>query len=170
MENYCENPAAAPVPGGGGGLGADGGMAAFMLVPAARHLVPLPGGLDPVRAAPLTDAALTPTTPSGAPGEAGPGSTAVVIGAGGPHDLGIQILKATTAARMIATDTRTEALHCAGTAAPTWPSPPTRQPGSGSATPPAGATPTSCSTSPDPLALTPWPWFSVPYEASVQTT
>lgn len=96
---------------------------------------------------------------------------------------------------MIATDTRTEALHCAGTAAPTWPSPPTRQPGSRSATPPAGATPTSCSTSPDPanantLALgaaitrvlgdlaivgiaggiLPVSLFSVPYEASVQTT
>ena len=46
----------APVPGGGGGLGLDGGMAEYLLVPAARHLVPLPDGLDPVVAAPLTDA------------------------------------------------------------------------------------------------------------------
>jgi len=45
---------------GGGGLGLDGGMAEFMLVPAARHLIPLPDGLDPVSAAPLTDAGLTP--------------------------------------------------------------------------------------------------------------
>ena len=60
LETYCEDPASAPVPGGGGGLGLDGGMAEFLLVPAARHLVPLPDGLDPVAAAPLTDAGLTP--------------------------------------------------------------------------------------------------------------
>jgi propanol-preferring alcohol dehydrogenase len=35
-------------------------MAEFLLVPAARHLVPLPDGLDPMHAAPLTDAGLTP--------------------------------------------------------------------------------------------------------------
>lgn len=60
IETYCDNPAAAPIPGGGGGLGLDGGMAEFMLIPDARFLVPLPEGLDPVTAAPLTDAALTP--------------------------------------------------------------------------------------------------------------
>ncbi len=115
MENYCENPAAAPVPGGGGGLGADGGMAEYMLIPAARHLVPLPDGLDPVRAAPLTDAGLTPyhairrSWPKLAPG-----STAVVIGAGGLGHLAIQILKATTATRVIATDARAEALALCG--------------------------------------------------------
>ena len=47
-ETYCERPDLAPVPGGGGGLGLDGGMAEYLLVPAARHLVPLPDGLDPV--------------------------------------------------------------------------------------------------------------------------
>ena len=60
LETYCEDPASAPVPGGGGGLGLDGGMADYLLVPAARHLVPLPDGLTPVQAAPLTDAGLTP--------------------------------------------------------------------------------------------------------------
>ena len=60
IETYCENPAGAPAPAGGGGLGIDGGMADYLLVPAARHVVPLPEGLDPVRAAPLTDAGLTP--------------------------------------------------------------------------------------------------------------
>jgi len=60
FETYCDRPDLAPVPGGGGGLGLDGGMAEFLLVPAARHLVPLPDGLDPVHAAPLTDAGLTP--------------------------------------------------------------------------------------------------------------
>lgn len=114
VETYCENPAAAPVPGGGGGLGADGGMAEYLLVPAARHLVPLPPGLEPVTAAPLTDAGLTPyhavrrSWPKLAPG-----STAVVIGVGGLGHLAVQILKATTAARVIAVDVRSESLAMA---------------------------------------------------------
>lgn len=111
IDTYCEDPAAAPVPGGGGGLGLDGGMAEFMLVPDVRHLVALPGGLDPVLAAPLTDAGLTPyhavrrSWPKLAPG-----TTAVVIGVGGLGHVGVQILKATTAARVIAVDSREQAL------------------------------------------------------------
>ncbi|MEV1147065.1 NAD(P)-dependent alcohol dehydrogenase [Micromonospora sp. NPDC049799] len=111
VDPYCENPAAAPVPGGGGGLGLDGGMAEYMLVPDDRHVVPLPEGLDPVLAAPLTDAGLTPyhaIRRSWA--KLGPTSTAVVIGVGGLGHVGVQILKATTAARVIAVDTREEAL------------------------------------------------------------
>ena len=50
LENYCVH--AAELGGAGGGLGRDGGMAAYMLVPAARLVVPL-GDLDPVDAAPL---------------------------------------------------------------------------------------------------------------------
>ena len=99
---------------GGGGLGLDGGMAEFMLVPAARHLIPLPDGLDPISAAPLTDAGLTPyhaVRRSWA--KLAPGTTSVVIGAGGLGHLGIQILKATTATRVIAVDTRDEALALA---------------------------------------------------------
>ena len=116
IETYCENPTAAPVPMGGGGLGLDGGMAEFMLVPSARLLVPLPEGLDPVSAAPLTDAGLTPyhavrrSWPKLAPG-----TTAVVIGVGGLGHLAIEILKATTAARVIAVDNRDEALDLATT-------------------------------------------------------
>jgi NADPH:quinone reductase-like Zn-dependent oxidoreductase len=41
------------------GLGTDGAMAEYMLVDSSRHLVPIED-LDPVRAASLTDAALTP--------------------------------------------------------------------------------------------------------------
>ncbi|GAA1876986.1 NAD(P)-dependent alcohol dehydrogenase [Actinomadura bangladeshensis] len=113
-ENYCEDPANAPVPSGGGGLGLDGGMSEYMLVPDARLLVPLPDGLDPASAAPLTDAGLTPyhairrSWP-----KLPPGATAVVIGTGGLGHLAIQILKATTAATVIAVDTRTEALDLA---------------------------------------------------------
>lgn len=114
VETYCENPMAAPVPGGGGGLGLDGGMAEFLLVPAARHLVPLPEGLDPVSAAPLTDAGLTPYHAIRRSwSKLAPGSTAVVIGVGGLGHLAIQILKATTAARVIAVDQRPEALEVA---------------------------------------------------------
>jgi propanol-preferring alcohol dehydrogenase len=109
-ENYCENPAEAPVPGGGGGLGLDGGMAEFLLVPSARFLFPLPDGLDPVAAAPLADAGLTPyhAVRRSWP-KLPPGTSAVVIGTGGLGHLAVQILKATTAARVIAVDTREEA-------------------------------------------------------------
>jgi propanol-preferring alcohol dehydrogenase len=111
VETLCENPAAAPVPMGGGGLGLDGGMAELMLVPSARHLVPLPDGLDPVSAAPLTDAGLTPyhAVRRSWP-KLSPGTTAVVIGVGGLGHLAVQILKATTATRVVAVDTRKDAL------------------------------------------------------------
>jgi propanol-preferring alcohol dehydrogenase len=113
-ENYCERPDLVDVPGGGGGLGLDGGMADLLLVPAARQLVPLPDGLEPVTAAPLTDAGLTPyhaVRRSWA--KLPPGSTAVVIGVGGLGHLAVQILRATTAARVLAVDTRPEARELA---------------------------------------------------------
>lgn len=112
---YCENPAGAPVGGlGGGGLGLDGGMAEYMLVPAARHLVPLPDGLEPVTAAPLTDAALTPYhAVRRSWSKLTPDATAVVIGIGGLGHLAVQILKATTAARVVAVDSRAAALALA---------------------------------------------------------
>ncbi|RBM12653.1 alcohol dehydrogenase [Prauserella sp. PE36] len=111
VETYCENPEGAPAPGGGGGLGVDGGMAELMLVPHARHVVPVPEGLDPVLAAPLTDAGLTPyhAVRRSWP-KLVPGSTAVVIGVGGLGHLALQIVKATTAARVIGVDAREEAL------------------------------------------------------------
>ncbi|MGV0718843.1 NAD(P)-dependent alcohol dehydrogenase [Mycolicibacterium sp. XJ662] len=114
IENYCENPAAAPVIGGGGGLGLDGGMAEYLLVPAARLLIPLPDGLDPATAAPLTDAGLTPyhairrSWP-----KMTPTSTVVVIGVGGLGHVALQLVKTTTAAKVIAVDNRTEALDLA---------------------------------------------------------
>jgi propanol-preferring alcohol dehydrogenase len=115
VETLCENPADAPVRGGGGGLGLDGGMADLMLVPAAsRHLVPLPDGLDPVTAAPLTDAGLTPYhAVRRSAGKLTPSSTAVVIGVGGLGHLAIQILEATTGAQVIGVDIREEALALA---------------------------------------------------------
>ena len=85
------------------GLGPDGAMADYMLV-GARHLELL-DGLDPVTAAPLADAALTPMHAiNSARDRLTPGSTVVVIGLGGLGHLGVQILAATTAARIIALD------------------------------------------------------------------
>src|SRR5579871_6589507 len=56
-ESYCEckDPALRP---GSGGLGSDGGMAEYLLVPSTRLLVRL-HKLDPRDAAPLTDATAT---------------------------------------------------------------------------------------------------------------
>jgi propanol-preferring alcohol dehydrogenase len=110
LETYCERPDLAPVPSGGGGLGLDGGMAEYLLVPGARHLVPLPDGVDPVDAAPMTDAGLTPYhAVRRSEAKLGPGSTALVIGVGGLGHLGIQVLRATSAARIIAVDPRESA-------------------------------------------------------------
>ena len=99
---------------GGGGLGLDGGMAPFLKVPSARHLVALPEGLSPQAAAPLTDAGLTTyhAIARSLP-KLTASSTAVVIGVGGLGHLAIQLLGALTAARVVAVDTRPEALALA---------------------------------------------------------
>lgn len=82
------------------GLGPDGGMADFVRVP-ARHLLPI-GDLDPVRAAPLADAGLTPQNAIASAAEALiEGSTAVVIGAGGLGNVAVQLLLASTPARVL---------------------------------------------------------------------
>ncbi|MGA7835614.1 MAG: alcohol dehydrogenase catalytic domain-containing protein, partial [Acidimicrobiales bacterium] len=114
MENYCEDVKAAPVPNGGGGLGLDGGMAELMLVPSARQLVALPDGLSPAEAAPYLDAGLTSYHAiRRALPKLAPGTTAFVIGVGGLGHLAVQILKATTATRVIASDVRPEARQLA---------------------------------------------------------
>jgi propanol-preferring alcohol dehydrogenase len=101
-ENYCDRSAA--LPGAGGGLGLDGGMAEYMRVPSARLLVPI-GELDPVAAAPLSDAALTPYHAiAKSRDRLHPGASAVVIGIGGLGQMAIQLLRATTGARVIAVD------------------------------------------------------------------
>jgi propanol-preferring alcohol dehydrogenase len=111
LENYCERQR--EIGAAGGGLGRDGGMAPFMLVPDARWLVPL-GDLDPVDAAPLTDAGLTPyhAVKRSLP-LLRPGTTAVVIGVGGLGHMAVQILECMTPATVIAVDQRKEALRLA---------------------------------------------------------
>lgn len=112
QENYCENGASLPYMGGG--LGTDGGMAERMLVPAARLLVPL-GDLSPVQAAPLTDAGLTPYHAIARSRHLMiPGSTTVVIGAGGGlGHMAVQILAATTATEVVAVDSSADGLALA---------------------------------------------------------
>jgi alcohol dehydrogenase, propanol-preferring len=111
MENYCERQQEIGVMGGG--LGLDGGMANYMLVPDARLVVPIPD-LDPVEAAPLTDAGLTPyhAIKRSLP-KLGPGSTTVVIGIGGLGHMAVQILQALSGTQIIAVDTREDALRLA---------------------------------------------------------
>lgn len=111
MENYCERQGEIGV--FGGGLGLDGGMAPLMKIPSARLLVPL-ASLDPVEAAPLTDAGLTPYHAiKRSLHLLTPGSAAVVIGAGGLGHMAIQMLRAMTSARVIAVDPRDTARELA---------------------------------------------------------
>jgi len=98
--NLCEN---VEQRGGiGGGLGFDGGLADYMLVPSAQYLLPI-GDLDPVQAAPLTDAALSPYRAIKARlATLEPGTSAVVIGVGGLGHVAIRLLKALTPSRVVA--------------------------------------------------------------------
>lgn len=114
-ENYCENAAQVVASGPGRpGLGRDGGIAEFFLAPQSRHLVPLPAGLDPVEAAPLTDAGLTTYHAIKQQlDRLHPGTTAVVIGIGGLGSLAVQILRALTAARVVAVDIAPDRLEAA---------------------------------------------------------
>jgi len=99
-ENHCLYQKRIRAPG----VGYDGGHAPYVLVPDARFLVPI-GDLDPVVAAPLTDAGITtysaikPALPS-----IWPGSTAVVIGIGGLGLYAVQFLRQLTGARVVAVD------------------------------------------------------------------
>lgn len=109
-ENYCDHQSEQAF---GGGLGLNGGMAEYMLVPSSRLLVPI-HELDPVIAAPLTDAALTPysaikrSLPKLMPDE-----YVVVIGVGGLGHVAIQILTEMCGATIIACDITPERLEFA---------------------------------------------------------
>ncbi|MBL7495158.1 alcohol dehydrogenase catalytic domain-containing protein [Frankia sp. CNm7] len=104
--SYCLAGRDSACPNGlaGRGYGRDGGLARYVVAP-VRALIRL-DGLDPVAAAPLTDAGATsyhavrrvlPVLE--------PGSTAVVLGAGGLGGFAIQHLKACSPARVVAVDT-----------------------------------------------------------------
>jgi propanol-preferring alcohol dehydrogenase len=95
--------------GRGAGCGLDGALAGYLLVPSTRLLVPI-GDLDATRAAPLTDAALTPYHAI-APhlSRLRPGASAVVIGVGGLGHPAVQILRALAPVRIVAIDPRPSA-------------------------------------------------------------
>jgi propanol-preferring alcohol dehydrogenase len=127
-ENLCER-SIAELGGFGGGIGRDGGLADYVVVPATRYLVPI-DGLDPVAAAPLSDAALTPYHAlQRSPHQLRPNGVAVVIGVGGIGHLAVQLLRALSEVRVVAVDLRDEALALA------------RDAGAHAAVPAAGLTP-----------------------------
>jgi propanol-preferring alcohol dehydrogenase len=107
-ENYClRRPGAV-----GNGLGRDGGLAEYMVVPSPRYLVDA-AGLDPVQAAPLTDAALTafhalrPLLDT-----FDEESRVLVLGAGGLGHFAVQLI-ARTGARLVVVDPKPDARELA---------------------------------------------------------
>ncbi len=110
-ENYCDHQA--EIGGLGGGIGFDGGMAEYMIVPSSRLLIPL-GELSPRQAAPLTDAGLTPYHAiKRSASKLTSSNFVVVIGIGGLGHMAIQILKATCASTIIACDVSNDKLELA---------------------------------------------------------
>jgi propanol-preferring alcohol dehydrogenase len=110
-EHLCER--GRELPGRAAGIGYDGGLAEYMVVPSPRLTVPI-GDLDPALAAPLADAALTPYHAiRRALPLLRPGSSAVVIGVGGLGHVAVQLLRALSPTRIVAVDTRDEALEVA---------------------------------------------------------
>ncbi|XKH52431.1 NAD(P)-dependent alcohol dehydrogenase [Citricoccus nitrophenolicus] len=107
-ENYCRALTGAIGPG----IGHDGGLAEYVLVRDLRQLVPA-DGIDAVSLAPLTDAGLTAyhaiRTNLEAVGGGAEVGAVLVIGVGGLGHLAVQILQATTSARVVAVDPRAEA-------------------------------------------------------------
>ena len=84
----------------------DGGFAEFVLVRRRDRLVGL-GDLDPVEAAPLTDAALTPYRALLRVRDAlVPGSSLVLIGAGGLGEYAVQLAKLLAPASVVVVDPR----------------------------------------------------------------
>jgi NAD+-dependent secondary alcohol dehydrogenase Adh1 len=103
---HCEN-------GQFPGLGRDGGFAEYMHT-SARSVVKLDPSLEPASIAALADAGLTAIhAVKRAVPILGPGTRAVVIGAGGLGHIGIQCLRALTSAEVIVTDPNEAALALA---------------------------------------------------------
>ena len=96
------------------GIDRDGGFADFLLTN-ARAVVKLDPSLEPASIAALADAGLTAIhAVKKAIPVLGPGTRAVVIGAGGLGHIGIQCLKAMTPAEIIVVDPNEKALALAG--------------------------------------------------------
>ena len=92
------------------GIDADGGMAQVLRT-SARSVVKLPAGTEPATVAALADAGLTAyhAVRKAVP-LLHPGTTCVVVGAGGLGHIGVQCLRALTATRIVVLDANEEAL------------------------------------------------------------
>ncbi len=98
LDSACPNGLA------GRGYGRDGGLAQYVVADAARAVLPLTN-VDPLAAAPLTDAGATSYhAVKRALHLLEPGSTAVVLGAGGLGSFAVQFVKALSPARVVAVD------------------------------------------------------------------
>lgn len=105
LDNYC----VALEGRVGCGLGHDGGLADYVLLPDGRHFVPAQD-VPPTSLAPLADAGLTAYHAIRQHGDALVADpVALVIGVGGLGHLAVQILRATTSSRVVAVDARPEA-------------------------------------------------------------
>ena len=101
-EQTCRTFARGPI-GMTRGVGIDGGLAQFMVVP-RRELMPL-GDIDPITVSPLTDAGVTSyRAVKSSLDRLRPGSTALVIGVGGLGAYAIQFLKLLSPATVFAVD------------------------------------------------------------------
>ena len=100
---HCEN-------GSFPGINRDGGFADFLLT-SARSVVKLAEGVEPASVAALADAGLTAyhAVKKAVP-LLYPGSTCVVMGAGGLGHIGIQCLRAMSATRIVVLDRNEDAL------------------------------------------------------------
>ncbi|MGB3697489.1 MAG: NAD(P)-dependent alcohol dehydrogenase [Gordonia sp. (in: high G+C Gram-positive bacteria)] len=95
------------------GIDVDGGMAEYLRT-SARSVVKLDPSLEPADVAALADAGLTAYHAARkAAATLGPGSTAVIIGAGGLGHIGVQVMKALSPARLIVVDRSEAALDLA---------------------------------------------------------
>ncbi|MDX2355875.1 alcohol dehydrogenase catalytic domain-containing protein [Dietzia sp. PP-33] len=100
-DNYCVRLDGAI----GGGIGLDGGLADYILVPSARHLV----GVDPTAGtalAPLTDAGLTAFHAVDSQPVDVAGAVVVVIGIGGLGHLALQVVRSRSPEVVVAVDPR----------------------------------------------------------------
>jgi propanol-preferring alcohol dehydrogenase len=108
-QNACRETGGRLMPPPTPGVTVSGGMAEYIAVPASALVHA--DGLDPAVAAVLPDAALVPYHSIRAVEDhLRPGSTAVVIGLGGLGHLAIQMLRALTAAHVVALDVNEAAL------------------------------------------------------------
>jgi D-arabinose 1-dehydrogenase-like Zn-dependent alcohol dehydrogenase len=103
---YCENSAF-------NGLTTDGGFAEYLQT-SDRAVIPLSDGVDPVEIAPHADAGITAYhAVKKAVSELNPGDHAIVIGIGGLGHIGLQCLRAMSAATITALDVKDGALSLA---------------------------------------------------------